>query len=109
MIQKDIIRANQQYYGGQDTEWNFFTQRISGNNNRSEECRTAYNHQCIEDIAAYNISDGDVRAAFQSRRDADRQFGSGSPESYDGEADNNGRDAEALGDGCGSVCESVGS
>ena len=39
-----------------------------------------YNHQCIEDIAAYNVSDGDVRTAFQSRRDADRQFGSGSSE-----------------------------
>ena len=65
-------------------------------------------HQCIEDITSHYVTYGDVRATFQGGRYANGQFRGGSSESYDSQADYDGRNTESLGYGRSTICQAVG-
>lgn len=75
----------------------------SGSRQSGEQCGTAYNHQCIENVASYDIADSYIRASFQGGRYADRQFRGRRSESDDCQSDNDVGYTETLGYGRSSV------
>ncbi len=62
----------------------------------------------LNDIASHHIANGNVCTAFESRGYADGEFRCGSSEGDDGKADDDGRYMETFGNGCGTVCQAIG-
>ena len=60
------------------------------------------------DCMCMEVTYGDVRATFQGGRYANGQFRGGSSESYDSQADYDGRNTESLGYGRSTICQAVG-
>ena len=79
-----------------------------GDGYRGKKGRTTHNHQGIERIASHHIANGNVCTAFESRGYADGEFRCGSAEGNNGEPDDDGRYVETFGNGCGTICQTIG-
>jgi|GEM_PF-7049200 len=86
----------------------FALQRVAGDGYRGKKGRTTHNHQGIERIASHHIANGNVCTAFESRGYADGEFRCGSAEGNNGEPDDDGRYVETFGNGCGTICQTIG-
>ena len=62
----------------------------------------------LKRIASHHIANGNVCTAFESRGYADGEFRCGSAEGNNGKPDDDGRYMETFGNGCGTVCQAIG-